>query len=140
MVPVSGEAPSLVGRSAGTEGEFWGSEESPETGLWQTAQNETYTDDPCHSPVGPSMRQVSTGVHGGWELECGVWREDLWRGLLLAVRKPEGMGGRSSTTSSAHGGSKGCQRREAPFLSDTQTEGSPLQPLSSRPSPCLHRH
>ena len=92
-----GKAPHQRGDQLGQKGSLGGSEESPATSLWLSGQRETYTDGPCHSPACPSLRRVSTGAHGGWGLERGVWRADLGRGLLLAVRRqPEGIGLRSS--------------------------------------------
>ena len=79
-------------------------EESAATGLWQAGQSETYRDGLCHSPVQPSLRCMSAGVDGVWVLECGTWRADLGRGLLLPSRRqPERMGVGSSTTGNALG-------------------------------------
>ena len=95
-----------MGRSVGTEGELQGLlEEGTATSPWPAGQSETYTDGPCPSPVGPSLRHVSSSVDGGWALEGGFWRANLGRGLLLADRRqPEGMGVRKSTTRNARGG------------------------------------
>ena len=65
-VPAPGEAPSLMGKSVGTEGEHLRlSEEGETAGLWQTGQSETYTDSLCHSPACPRLGRVSTRAHGG---------------------------------------------------------------------------
>ena len=73
-VPTLGEAPSLVGRSVGTERQLWElSEESAATGLWQAGQSETYTDGPYHSPACLSLRGVSTCAEGArcWNMGFG---------------------------------------------------------------------
>ena len=94
-----GKPPHQQGDQLGRKGSFRGSEESTATSLWQAGQSDTYTDSPCHSPARPSLRHVSAGVRGGWGLEHEVWRVDLGKALLLAVRRqPEGTGMRSSAT------------------------------------------
>ena len=137
-VPASEEAPSLVGRSVGTEKEQLGlSEDSEMAGLWQAGQNEIYTDSPCHSPVCPGLGRVSTSAHGGWVLERGDWRANPGRGLLLdARRQHEGTGVRKSATGNACGRNPDCHRSKASLLSDAQGVEPPLQPLSPHASPC----
>ena len=120
-----------MGRSAGTEGELQGLGGECNNQSMQAGQSETYTDGPYHGLVHPILRHVSASVHRGWVLEHGVWRANLGRGLLSAVRiQPEGTGMRSSANGNAHGGNPD-QRNEAPLLSDMQRVGPPLQPLSS---------
>ena len=125
--PTPGKAPSLVGRSAGTKGEPRGLGGEPSN---QSVAGKTKLD--LHSPVSPSpaLRWESTGVHGGWVLECGVWRADLGRGLLLAMRtQPEGIVVWCFSTRNARGGSLEHHRSEAPWLSNSQRVGPPLQAL-----------
>ena len=75
-------------------------------------------------PCMPCLRHVSTGVDGGWVLECGVWKANLGRGLLLAARRqPERTRVRKSTTGNTCGGSADRHRSEEPLLSDTQGAG-----------------
>lgn len=67
------------------------------------------TDGSFHNRVHPSLRCVPP-VLRGLMLECKVWRTDLERGLMLAVRrKPEGWG-RSSAANNALRGSPECDR------------------------------
>ena len=128
--------PSLA-RSAEIKGELWGlSEERAAIGLWQAGQSETYTDSQCHSPVHPSLRQVSAIADRGWVLECGVWRADPGRELLLAAQtQPEGTGVRNSVTRNAPGGSPDHRRSEVPLQSDAWRAGSPLKLSPYVPAP-----
>ena len=75
----------------------------------------------------PCMPQPEMCVcQWGWGLSAGtgVWRANLVRGLLLAVRRQtEGMGVRKSATGNACGGNPDCHRSEAPLLSDMQGTG-----------------
>lgn len=63
-------------------------------------------------------------------LESEVWSEDPGRGQLLAVKKPEGEGVRSSTTRKVCRGSLGHQRSKVSLLSGAQEVGPTLQPPS----------
>ena len=129
----------------GQKGRFGCEENAAENAEENAAgQSEAYANDPCHSPVCPSLRWVSTsadwgGLGGdgrGWVLECGVWRATRGRGLLLTMsRQPEETGVRSPTTRSAHGGSLDLRRSKVPLVRDMQIAG-----LSSCTSPCLHGH
>ena len=85
--------------------------------LWQAGHSKTYTGGPCHSPAHSDLRQMSTRTHKGLALEGEIWRADLGRELLLAVkRQSEGMRVRSSTSKNACGGSH--HRSKSPLLSD----------------------
>lgn len=125
MAPESGEAPSPVRRSVGTEDEPWG----------QAAQNGTYTGGSCHSPVCPSLRHESMSADQGWMLDHGGGNTDPGRGP-----QPEGMEMRSSTSGNACGRSLDHHRSKVPLLSDVQRPGLPLKLLSSGTGSCLHGH
>ena len=81
-IPTSGGAPSQMGDQVRQKRNFGGSEETAGTGLWQAGQSERYTEGPSHNTACPSLRRVSTGRDRGWVLEHGVWRADMWKGLL----------------------------------------------------------
>ena len=133
--------PQQRGDQLGQRGSFRVSEESPATSLCQAGQSETYTDGLCHGTVHPSLRWVSARAHWGWVLELGVQAVNPGRGLLLAVRRrPEGTGGRSSISRSAHGGSPDHTEVKNNCWMMCRGAGPPLQPLSSCTSPCLHGH
>ena len=136
-VPTHGEGSTLTGKSVGTEGEHLRLlEEGEMADLWQTGQSETYTDGLRHSPARPRLGSVSASAHRGWELECGDWRANLGKGLLLAARRqPEGTGGRKSITRNACGGNLDCHRTKMPLLSDVQGVELTLQPLCPRTNP-----
>ena len=99
------------------------SEEGEVADLWQTGQSEKYTGGLYHSPTCPRLGRVFTGVQGGWELDCGDWRTDPERELLLAVgRQTEGTGGRKSAAGNTYGGRLDCHGSRALLLSHTQGE------------------
>lgn len=110
--PVPGEAPSLAGLLPGTEEEL----ENTATSLWQAGQSETSTGGPCHNPVHPSLRCVCRCKQAGcWNVGSGESRpgESL---LPVVTRKPEGIGGWSSTTRNICGRSLGCHRSKVPLF------------------------
>ena len=129
-VPASREAPSLMGKLFGTEGEHLRLlEEGEMTRLWQTGQSETYT--VCATALRTPDWNMSASVHEGWELECEDLRANPGRELPLAVRRqPEGMGRGKSTTGNAYGGNLVCHRSKASLLSGMQGVEPTLQPLS----------
>ncbi|CAI9164059.1 unnamed protein product [Rangifer tarandus platyrhynchus] len=98
-------------------------------------QSEAYANSPCHSPVYPSLRWVSTSAEGwGVELGAGMWGLESNPGKGTAVDHEE-TGVRSSTTRSARGGSLDLCRSKVPLLRDVQSAG-----LSSCSGPCLLGH
>ena len=105
--------PSPQGDQVGQKGIFRGSEESAATSLWQAGQSENSKDGLRHGPVCTILRH---SAHRDWVLECGAWRADPGRGLLLAERRqPEGTGVRRSTTRNACGGITDHHRSKVPF-------------------------
>ena len=84
------EAPSPVGRLAGTDRELQSFGENTAAGLRQTAD---FTDGQCRCPALPSLRGASAGTGRGWVLELGLQRSDPERGLGAAVWKKAQGGG-----------------------------------------------
>ena len=118
-------------KSVGTEEEHLGLlEESDMAGLWQAGQSKTYTDGSCHRPAHPSLGLMSVGTQGCWVLECGDWRLDFERRLLLDVRRQiEGPRVRKYKAGNAYGGNVDCHRNKAPLVSEAQGVELSFQPL-----------
>ena len=94
-VPAPWKAPSLVGRSAGTEGELQRLRgECSSRFVAATAERKLHRwSVQCCRPALTSLRCRSTGAGGNWVPELGLWRSDPGRELGLAVQKQPGAAG-----------------------------------------------
>ena len=92
-VPVPRGSPHQWGDQPGQKRSFGDLEESTTASLWQEGPRVRPTEGPGHCPAHPSLRCMLTGMGGDRVLECGVWRTDPERKLLMAAKRQSDRAG-----------------------------------------------